>query len=351
MYSFFFTFVKLYFLCITIKKMIMELSAQSIADYLGGEIIGNPNIKVSSVARIEQGKQGTLCFLANPKYEHYLYTCNASIVLLNKSFETKQEITPTIIKVENAYESIASLLDYFNSLKNDKKRGNRLFVCRPFSSKIGYGTYVGKHSVIECNVRIGKNCQIYPQVYIGKDVVIGSNTIIYPGVKIYHGCKIGNDCIIHANAVIGADGFGFAPREDGTYKKIPQTGNVVLEDNVEIGANTTVDRATIGSTLVHKGVKIDNLCQIAHNVEVGENTVMAALSGIAGSAKIGKHCMFGGQSGMVGHIYIADNTTLAAKSVIVGNVKKEGAVLMGYPAINHREYLKAYAIFKSNAKK
>jgi len=329
----------------------MNITAQKIAEHLGGEVIGDPQVRVSAPARIEQGRPGTICFFVNPKYEHYIYTTKASILLINKSFEPRQEIPATLIKVDNAYESVALLLDFFNSLKKSRPRSNRFFVCRPFSSKIGRGTYVGRGTVIGKKVKIGKNCHIYSQVYIGDGVTIGDNALIYPGVRIYHDCIIGHDVIIHANAVIGSDGFGFAPREDGSYRKIPQTGNVIIEDDVEIGAGTTVDRATMGSTIVRQGVKIDNLCQIAHNVEVGDNSVMAALSGIAGSAKVGKGCVFGGQSGIAGHLTIADKTTLAAQSGIIGNVRKKGEALMGYPAISYMDYMRAYALFKARAKK
>ncbi|HOG41379.1 MAG TPA: UDP-3-O-(3-hydroxymyristoyl)glucosamine N-acyltransferase [Bacteroidales bacterium] len=329
----------------------MNISAQKIAEHLGGKIVGDPQVRVSAPARIEQGRPGTICFFANPKYEHYIYTTKASILLVNSSFEPRQEISATLIKVDNAYESVALLLDLFNTLKKSRPGRNRFFVRRPFSSKIGRGTYVGRGTFIGKKVKIGKNCHIYPQVYIGDGVTIGDNTIIYPGVRIYRDSVIGQDVILHANVVIGSDGFGFAPREDGSYRKIPQTGNVIIEDDVEIGAGTTVDRSTMGSTIIRRGVKLDNLCQIAHNVEVGDNTVIAALSGIAGSTKLGKGCILGGQSGIVGHVTIADKTTLAAQSGIIGNVKNEGEALMGYPAISYRDYMRAYALFKASAKK
>jgi len=329
----------------------MDVTAQKIAEHLGGEVVGDPQVRVSAPARIEQGRPGTICFFANPKYEHYVYTTKASILLVNSSFEPRQTIPATLVKVDNAYESVAVLLDFFNTLKKSRPRSNRLFVCRPFSSKIGFGTFVGRGTFIGKKVTIGKNCHIYPQVYIGDGVTVGDNTVIYPGVRIYRDCVIGQDVILHANAVIGSDGFGFAPREDGSYRKIPQTGNVIIEDDVEIGAGTTVDRSTMGSTIIRRGVKIDNLCQIAHNVEVGDNTVIAALSGIAGSVKVGKGCIMGGQSGIAGHITIADKTTLAAQSGIIGNIKNEGEALMGCPAISYRDYMRAYALFKASAKK
>lgn len=332
----------------------MEVTARQIAEFLNGEIVGNPDVIGSFPARIEQGRPGAVCFFANPKYEHYVYCTKASILLVNKDFEPKEPVSATMIKVDNAYESVSSLLGYFSSMR--KQHGlsffKRLFTPHriAWSATIGKGTIIDSYVTIGPKSVIGKNCHIYPNVYIGENVTVGDNVTLYSGVRIYYDCKVGDNCTIHANTVIGADGFGFAPREDGSYKKIPQIGNVVIEDDVEIGANTTVDRATMGSTIVHKGVKIDNLCQIAHNVEIGEHTVMAAMSGIAGSAKVGKYCMIGGQSAVVGHITIADHTSIAGKSGVIGNVRKEGEVLMGYPAIDHKQFLKAYAIFKASGK-
>lgn len=324
----------------------MEVTAERIAQHFNGEIIGDPNVKVSSVAKIEQGKPGNICFLANPKYENYLYTCKASVIIINKTFKPKEPIEPTLILVDNAYEAVASLLDLLNTLKKEQKRGRSWLSKCAWSSKIGKGVYVGQFSVVGRKSVIGNNTQIYPQVYIGNNVTVGENVILYPGVKIYDGCKIGNNCILHANVVIGSDGFGFAPTQDGSYKKIPQTGIVILEDNVEIGSNTVVDRATMGATIVRKGVKLDNLIQIAHNVEIGENTVIAAQSGVAGSTKVGKNCMFGGQVGVSGHLTIADGVQLAAQTGVQGSVKKEKAVMMGSPAIDYRDYMKAYALFR-----
>lgn len=253
----------------------MEITAKTLAEVLGGEVVGDPSVTVSGPARIEQGRKGTICFYANPKYEHYVYQTKADILLVNRDFEPKSPIAATLIKVDDAYASVAKLLSYFSSLKKRRLRGNRL------AARLSLRTSVS------ASARIGKGTHIFPQVYVGPRVKIGSNCILYPGVRIYHDCVIGDNCILHGNAVIGADGFGFAPVEDGSYEKIPQLGNVVLEDDVEIGACTTVDRATMGSTVVRRGVKIDNLCQVAHNVEMGSDTVMAALSGIAGSAKVG----------------------------------------------------------------
>ena len=324
----------------------MELTAQAIADHLNGTVIGNPEAKVSTVARIEQGKSGSLCFLANPKYENYLYTTKASVVLVNRSLIPTQPVEATMVQVDDAYQAIASLLELFNTMKDARRRGRSWRACIAWSAKckkdswVGAGATVGKRSVI------GEGAQIHPQVFIGDYVTIGENSVIFPGVRIYNGCKIGSNCIIHANVVIGSDGFGFAPTPDGSYKKIPQTGNVVIEDDVEIGAGTTIDRATMGSTIIRKGVKLDNLIQIAHNVEIGENTVIAALAGIAGSAKVGRNCQIGGQVGIAGHITIADNTKIGAQAGIMSTVKREGEVLLGSPAIDAREYMKAYAIFK-----
>ena len=318
--------------------MAFHVSAQEIAARLGGEVVGNPDVTVSAPARIESGRPGTICFYANPKYEHFLYTCKADVILVNRSFEPAQPVSATLVKVDDAYAAVAELLGWFEQLRKNRPRGNRF--CARLSLRRS----------IACSARIGRGTCIFPQVYLGPRVKVGKNCILYPGVKVYHDCVIGDNCIVHANAVIGADGFGFAPTEDGSYKKIPQTGNVVLEDNVEVGACTTIDRATMGSTIVRRGVKLDNLCQVAHNVEIGDNTVMAAQSGIAGSAHLGKQCIIGGQSGFNGHISVADHTTVAARTGVIGNVKKEGEVLLGYPAIDHKTYMKAYAKFKADGK-
>jgi len=324
----------------------MELSAQTIADYLKGEVVGDPDIKVKSVARIEQGKPGDLCFLANPKYENFLYSTKASVVLINKSFEPKEPVSATLVKVDDAYQSIASILGLFNSMKSEKKSGRSWRASVAFSAKLGKGSFVGAGAYVGKKSAIGAGAQIHPQVFIGDNVSVGENSILFPGVKIYNGCVIGSNCIIHSNVVIGSDGFGFAPAPDGSYKKIPQTGNVVIEDDVEIGANTAIDRATMGSTVIRKGVKLDNLIQIAHNVEIGENTVIAALTGVAGSAKVGKNCQIGGQVGIAGHITVADNTRVGAQAGIMSSVKKEGETLLGSPTFDAKEYLRAYSVFK-----
>lgn len=327
----------------------MEITAQVIADHLGGEIVGDPMAKASTVAKIESGKPGSLCFLANPKYEHFLYTCQASIILVNKSFELKEPVAGTVIRVDNAYEAVASLLELLNTLKKARRRGRALSAHIALSAKLGKEVWVGSFSYVGKKSVVGKGTQIHPQVYVGDDVVIGEECIIYPGVKIYPGCRIGNRCILHANVVIGSDGFGFAPMTDGSYKKIPQTGIVTLEDDVEIGANTVVDRATMGSTVIGKGVKLDNLIQVAHNVTIGANTVIAAQSGIAGSAHVGSGCMIGGQVGISGHTTVGDKAQIAAQSGTMSSVAPGGAV-MGSPAMDYHTFLRAYAIFRRNGR-
>lgn len=330
----------------------MEVTAQIIADHLKGEIVGDPTVKVSSVAKIESGKPGTLCFLANPKYEHFLYSCQASIILINKSFEPKEAVKPTLIKVDNAYEAIASLLDLLNSMKAARKRGRFWNLhYEALSARIGRHTYVGSFAVICKKAKIGRDCQIYPQVYIGEGVKIGNNTVIRPGVKIYPGCEIGDDCIIHSNVVIGSDGFGFAPTAEGVYKKIPQTGIVIIGNNCEIGANTVVDRATMGATVIEDGVKLDNLVQIAHNVVIGANTVIAGQAGVSGSTKLGKNCVVGGQVGIAGHLTIADRSSFAGQAGVMGSIKESGKAYMGSPAFEYRDFIKAYAVFKNSHKK
>lgn len=324
----------------------MEISAERIAQHFNGEIIGDPSVKVSSVAKIENGKQGNICFLANPKYEHYIYSSQASIIIINRSFIPKEKIAPTLIVVDNAYEAVASLLDLLNALKKSNRKGKSFFSTCKKGCRRGKNSYLGRYSYMGYDSSIGEGTQVYEQVYIGNNVKIGDNVILYPGVKIYEGCVIGNNCILHSNVVIGSDGFGFAPKEDGSYKKIPQTGNVVLEDNVEIGSNSAVDRATMGSTIIRNGVKIDNLVQIAHNVEICCNTVIAAQSGVAGSAKIGANCQMGGQAGVAGHLSVADGTRIAAQSGVMGTIKKEDTIVMGSPAFEYRDFIKAYALFK-----
>lgn len=328
----------------------MEFKAKEIAEILGGTVEGNPEVTVTTFARIETGKPGAISFFANPKYEQYVYTCKSDIIIVNNSFEPKEHVTATMIRVEDAYAAVASLLDYVTAKKRSYKRYRGCHSKVRWSSKIGKKVYIGDFAYVGKNAFVGDYSKIYENVYVGDGVTIGSHCVIYPGVRIYPGCVIGNNVILHSNAVIGADGFGFAPLEDGTWKKIEHTGNVIIEDDVEIGANTCVDKSQMGSTIVRKGVKIDNLCQIAHNVEVGKNTVMAAQTGIAGSTKIGEHCIIAGQVGIAGHITIADNTTIGAQAGILGSIKEEGKVFMGTPAIPYKDYLRSYAVFKKAGK-
>lgn len=320
----------------------MEFSAQEIASVLSGIIEGNPDVRVSNFSKIEEGKPGTLSFLANPKYEHYIYDTEASIVLVNRDFVPTKALKTTLIKVENAYSALAVLMNLVESAKGNKSGiASTAFITE--SAVVEDGCYIGNFAYIGEKVKIGKGCKIYPYAYIGDHVSIGENTIVYPHVTIYSDCSIGKNCILHAGAVLGADGFGFAPEGD-TYKKIPQLGNVIIEDDVEIGANTTIDRAVMDSTIIRKGVKLDNLVQIGHNVEVGDNTVMAAQVGIAGSVKVGKHCMLGGQAGLAGHIKIADNVSLGAQSGVISDVK-EGRTLLGAPAIDSKQFFRSSAVF------
>lgn len=323
----------------------MEFNAATIAGFLKGEIEGNPEIKVNTIAKIEEGHEGALSFLANPKYEHYIYTTKSSIVLVNKSFVPSQKIGATLIKVDNAYEAFASLLRLVDQAR-PRKTGIHPTAVIEATAKIGSDVYIGPYAYIGENAVIGDKCSIFPHVCIGDNTRIGSNSILNPGVKVYHECIIGTGCIIHAGSVIGSDGFGFAPQSENEYMKIPQLGNVVLEDNVEIGANVTIDRATMGSTVIHKGVKLDNLIQIGHNVEIGENTVMAALTGISGSTKVGKNCMFGGQVGIAGHIRIANGTKIGAQAGILSEIKEENTAIIGSPAIDIRNFMKSSVLFK-----
>ena len=328
----------------------MEFKAKEIAEILYGTVEGNPEAVVTTFARIETGKPGTICFFANPKYEQYVYTSKADIIIVNKSFEPKEAVAATMIRVDDAYSAVATLLDYVTARKRSYRRYRGFRSRVRWSSKIGKKVYVGDFSYVGKRARVGDFTKIYENVYIGDDVKIGSHCIIYPGVRIYPGMVIGNNVIIHANAVIGADGFGFAPLEDGTWKKIEHTGNVIIEDDVEIGANTCIDKSQMDSTIIRRGVKIDDLCMIAHNVEVGRNTVMAAMTGIAGSTKVGEHCIFGGQSGIAGHLTIADNTSLGAQTGVIGSIKTPGQAYMGTPAIPYKDYLRSYAVFKKAGK-
>jgi UDP-3-O-[3-hydroxymyristoyl] glucosamine N-acyltransferase len=324
----------------------MKFSAEQIAGIVNGKIVGDPNIEVTGLAKIEEGQQGDLSFLSNPKYEEFVYTTNASICIVNKSFEPNGTVpdTLTLIKVDDAYACFAKLLELYDQMtKPQPTIESHSFIHE--SAKVGEGLYLGAFSYISQNVSIGKNVIIYPNVTIAENVTIGNGTVIHPGVTIYRDCVVGNNCVIHAGAVIGADGFGFAPDEKGEFQKIPQIGNVILEDNVDIGANTTVDRATMGSTIIRKGTKLDNLVQIGHNVEVGTNTAMAAQAGVAGSCKIGNNVLIGGQVGLAGHLKIGDRVMIAAQSGVPGNVE-DGSVVMGSPAFDNKEYKKSYIGFR-----
>ena len=322
----------------------MEITAAQLAAMVQGEVVGNPEAKINNFAKIEEGREGCLSFLANQKYTHYIYSTQSSVVLVRKDFVPEEAVSATLVKVDDPYATIATLLNFVNAQIPAKQgRENPCYITD--GALVPDSCYVGAFAYVGANARVGEHTQIYPQVYIGDDVVIGDNVIIYSGVKIYRGCCIGNNCIIHSGAVIGADGFGFAP-VNGEYEKIAQIGNVVLEDNVEVGANTTIDRATMGSTIIRRGVKLDNLIQVAHKVEIGENTVMAAQCGIAGSTKIGRNCILAGQVGIAGHLTIADNTTIGAQAGIIGNIRKSGQVLLGSPALPVKSFMRSYAIFK-----
>ncbi len=323
----------------------MKFTAEQIAGILEGEVVGNPSAEVYKLAKIEEGTEGALTFLANPKYINHIYTTEATVTIVNKSFEPEQEIKTTLIKVEDAYKSFSTLLEYYNQVKLMKSGIEQPSV---ISEGVVYGNdlYLGSFSYVGKNVTIGNNVKIYPNSFIGDNVIIGDNTILFAGVRVYSETEIGKNCTLHSGTIIGSDGFGFAPQEDGTYKKVPQIGNVIIEDNVEIGSCTTVDRATLGSTVIRKGVKLDNQIQIAHNVEIGENTVIASQTGVAGSTKIGKNCQIGGQVGIVGHITIGDNVRIQAQSGI-GKSLKDNEVVQGSPAFGYADFAKSFVHFKN----
>jgi UDP-3-O-[3-hydroxymyristoyl] glucosamine N-acyltransferase len=324
----------------------MEFSAEQIAGILNGEVHGDLTVKVNTLAKIEEGILGALSFLANPKYEEYIYSTLSSICIVNKDFSPTKELpaTLTLIKVDDAYSSFAKLLEFYNQFKRQSARiENPSFIAE--NAELGENVFIGAFAYIASGAKIGNNVQIYPNAYVGENVEIGDNSIVYQGASVYASCKIGKSCTLHAGVVIGADGFGFAPNEQGEFQKIPQIGNVILEDFVDVGANTTIDRATMGSTIIRKGVKIDNLVQIAHNVDIGENSAMAAQVGIAGSAKIGKSVMIGGQAGISGHLHIADGTKIVAQSGIPSTVKKADT-LMGSPGIPIEDFKKSYFGFR-----
>lgn len=323
----------------------MKFTAEQIAGILEGEVVGNPSAEVYKLAKIEEGTSGSLTFLSNPKYQNYIYSTEASITIVNKSFEPEQSITTTLIKVEDAYKSFSKLLEYYNQVKLMKSGIEQPSV---ISENVVYGDnlYLGSFCYVGKNVTIGTNVKIYPNSFIGDNVVIGDNCVFFAGVRIYSETIIGNNCTIHSGTIIGSDGFGFAPQEDGTYSKIPQIGNVIIEDNVEVGSCTTIDRATLGSTVIRKGVKLDNQIQVAHNVEIGENTVIASQTGIAGSTKIGKNCMIGGQVGIAGHLTIGNGVRIQAQSGVGRNIK-DNETLQGSPTFGYSDFSKSYVHFKN----
>ena len=326
----------------------MEFSAQQIAGFLDGKVEGQADTRVNQVAKIEEGVPGSLAFLANPAYTNYIYSTDASIVLVNKSLHLDRPVknTCTLIRVDNAYESFAKLLQMVAEAK-PAKTGNESPNYIAKSAQLGKDCYIGAFVYIGEKTKIGNGVKLYPHCYVGDGAEVGDNTVLYSGVKIYHECKIGKNCTVHANTVIGSDGFGFAPNSEGqAFAKVPQIGNVIIEDNVEIGSNSSIDRATMGSTILHSGVKLDNLVQIAHNVVIGENTVIAGLSGVAGSTKVGKNCMIGAQVGIAGHLKVADGVKIAGQSGIGASIDKEGEILQGSPAFNIGEYKRSYVLFR-----
>ena len=323
----------------------MQFTAEMIAGMLNGEIVGDKNAAVSTVSSIDGGKAGSLAYLTNPKYEQYIYTTEASVVLVDKTFEPKGEVKATLIKVENVGECVLNLLEMYNATRPQKSGISKMASINEGAS-VGEGCYIGDFAVVERGAKLGNKVQIYPQCYIGDNVEIGEGTRLYPGVKVYEGCKIGRNCIIHAGAVIGADGFGFAPKADGTFAKIPQLGNVIIEDNVEIGANTCVDRAKTDSTIIRSGVKLDNLIQVGHNVQIGSNTVMSAQVGIAGTTKIGSNCFVGGQVGFADHIVVGNGCKIGSQSGIDKGVA-DGETRFGSPALPGIQYHRSFAVFRN----
>ncbi|MCB0434977.1 MAG: UDP-3-O-(3-hydroxymyristoyl)glucosamine N-acyltransferase [Mangrovimonas sp.] len=323
----------------------MKFTAEQIAGILEGDVVGNPNVEVSKLSKIEEGTEGSLTFLANPKYQPYIYTTKASVTIVNKTFVPESPLSTTLIKVEDAYKSFSKLLEYYNMVKMNKTGIEQpSFISE--TAQYGDNIYIGAFSYLGDNVKIGNNVKIYPNTYIGDNSIIGNDCVIFSGAKIYSETKIGNSCVINSGCIIGADGFGYAPNENGEYSKVPQTGNVIIEDFVDVGAGTTIDRATLGSTIIRRGVKLDNQIQIAHNVEIGKNTVIAAQTGVAGSTKIGENCVIGGQVGIVGHITIGSRVKIQAQSGIGRNIKDD-EVLQGSPAFGYGDYNKSYVYFKN----
>lgn len=322
----------------------MQFTAAQIAQIINGKIEGHDDAAVSSFGKIEEAKEGQLAFLANPKYEDFLYTTKASIIIINKTLELKQPLEATLVRVQDPYSAFATLLDTYQQIKTQQLTGIQQPVYMDATVKTGDNIFIGAFVFLGENVIIGNGVKIFPHCYLGNNVIVGDNTIIHPGVKIYHNCVVGKNVKIHAGAVIGSDGFGFAPQADGTFKKVPQIGNVIIEDDVEIGANATIDRATLGSTLIKAGAKLDNLIQVAHNVEVGNNTVIAAQAGVSGSTKIGNNVMIGGQAGIVGHIIIADGTKINAQSGVSKSIKSPNTAVTGSPAFEYTSALRSQAV-------
>lgn len=322
----------------------MKYTALQIAELLGGKIEGNPDISVSNISRIEEGKAGTLTFLANPKYTRFLYSTEASVAIVSNDLVLENPVNATLIRVKDPYRSLAKLLEKLEQLPDRTGFEDPVYISE--GAEVGEDTYIGAFSYVSKGAKIGKNVKIFPHVYISENVKIGDNTIIFSGVKIHHNSIIGSSCVIHSGVIIGGDGFGFAPQSGSDFTKVPQIGNVIIEDKVEIGSNTCIDRATIGSTIIRKGVKLDNLIQVAHNVEIGENTVIAAQTGISGSTKIGKNCMIGGQVGIVGHLIIADGTKIAAQSGVAQSINKEGTAQQGSPSFEVIPYQRSYVLYK-----
>ncbi|MBQ4277244.1 MAG: UDP-3-O-(3-hydroxymyristoyl)glucosamine N-acyltransferase [Bacteroidaceae bacterium] len=325
----------------------MKITAQQIAAYINGTVDGNPDAEVTTFAKIEEGVPGAISFLANPQYEHYIYDTRSSVVLVNAGFQPSQPVAPTLIRVANAYEAVSRLLQLYESMKPRPTGISSMAFIDP-SAKVGEGVYIAPFAVVEAGAEVADGVQLHPHATVGANAKIGKDTVLYAGVTVYHDCKVGANCILHAGSVVGADGFGFAPTANG-YEKIPQIGIVTIEDNVEIGANTCIDRSTMGTTIIHQGVKLDNLVQIAHNVEVGANTVMSAQVGVAGSCKVGQWCMLGGQVGVAGHITLGDRVNAAAQSGLAGGrmLKQGNCTVMGYPAIEHQNFARSAAVYKN----
>ena len=325
----------------------MQFPAAQIALIVKGKIEGDPNTTVNSFGKIEEAKEGQLSFLANPKYEDYLYSTKASVIIVNENFEAKQPVNATLIRVPDAYTAFATLLSKYQEIKQQQLSGIQQPVFIAPTATYGQNVFIGAFAYLGENVVVGNNTKIYPNVYVGDNVTLGENSILHPGVKIYHDCKVGNNVIIHAGTVIGSDGFGFAPQADGSFIKVPQIGNVVIEDNVEIGSNTTIDRATIGSTLIKSGAKLDNLIQIAHNVEVGNSTVIAAQAGISGSTKIGNGVMIGGQAGLAGHLHVADGSKINAQAGLGKSLKTPNTAVTGSPAYEYNKAIRSQSMARN----